>query len=100
MDFFFMRSNSIVFPTDHTAADPASFAAALGRVSIGSIYHHMFEARLWREEGRNDFSAWLQDELGLKVAAWRIERLEPYLSSLEDIRKQIQTIVKEEAHAS
>lgn len=99
MDFFFTRSNSFVVRTDHVATDLPSFLAALEKVSIGSIYHHMFEARLWREEGRNDFSIWLERELGLKVAAWRIERLEPYLMTLEEIRKRTLDILKEEGRA-
>ncbi len=95
MDFFFMRSNSVVVPTSRQATDLPSFAEAIESVGPSSIYHHLFESKLSRRDGRNDFSAWLEDEWKLTAAARRIEALDPFLMSLEEIRRRILNILKE-----
>src|SRR3989344_2558403 len=69
-DFFFMNSRSILLPTSYEAATLEEFAHALKKVSVHSIYHHVFEARLRMERG-NDFAKWLAG-LGEKDLAWQI----------------------------
>lgn len=93
MDFFFMRSNSVVVNTGLAAPDLTSFVACIEKLTIGSIYHHLFEARLSRP--LNDFSTWLE-QAGASGAARKIERLDPYVLTLEQIRQRIIDIVKEE----
>lgn len=89
MGFHFMRVRSIVFPTPHVAADLVSFRNALSRVGLNSIYHHMFEARVRLERGANDFSAWLERDLGERILADVIARLDPYTYTLESLRLMI-----------
>jgi hypothetical protein len=93
MDFFFMRSNSVVVHTGQSAPDLPAFVHCLEKVSIGSIYHHLFEARLSRP--MNDFSIWLEAHVAPQ-AARKIERLDPYVMTLEQIRRKIIEIVQEE----
>lgn len=93
MDFFFMRSNSVVVNTGHAAGNLTEFVSCLEKVTIGSIYHHLFEARLSRPT--NDFSIWLEAQ-GAAQAARRIERLDPYVMTLEQIRHKIIEIIREE----
>lgn len=97
MEFYFMRANSVVVRTPHTANDLPSFIDALERVSIGSLYHHMFEAKLRHEHGGSDFALWLEQELGLASAARKIAGLDPYFMTLQDIRRRIVEILKTEA---
>lgn len=89
MEFHFMKSVSFVFPTPHQAADLREFVEGLRRISIHSIYHHVFEARLRLDRGVNDFSRWLEDELGEMVLAVEIARLDPYTHALEDLRDRL-----------
>jgi hypothetical protein len=58
-------------------------------VSLHSIHYHFIEARLRLKLETNDFSQWLDHKLGMKQAAVRLNGLDIYTSSLEEIRNQI-----------
>ena len=91
-DFVFMNSRSFLLPTPYEARTLEEFAQALGKVSIHSIYHHVFEARLRLERG-NDFAEWLTG-LGEKDLAWQITLMDPYTQTLESLRKRIRRLVE------
>jgi hypothetical protein len=88
-EFCFMKSRSFIVPTPYEVWDLKEFAQAISRVSILSLYHHMFEARLRLGRGTNDFSNWLESELDEQSLALSISRLDPYTQTLENLRAQI-----------
>ncbi|MBI4180253.1 hypothetical protein HY522_12600 [bacterium] len=88
-EFYFMKSVSFVLPTPHRAVDLGEFAEALKKVSLHAIYHHVFEARLRLEDGINDFSRWLEAELGETELARAFARLDPYTHTLEALRRRL-----------
>ena len=45
-EIHFVKSISFVFQTPYTASDLKEFQAALQRITLDSIYFHMFEAKL------------------------------------------------------
>ena len=92
--FHFIKSMSFVLPTKYTAANLSEFADILKKVTIDSIYFHVFEARLRLEKGTNDFSLWMETSLGDRDLAKRIARLDPYTQTLEDLRATIIGIVQ------
>jgi hypothetical protein len=87
-DFHFMASRLFVLPTGYTAHDMAEFRDILSRISISSLYYHMFDARLRLGNGENDFSRWFRDQ-GLAGLAADVARLDPYRHTLEGLRKRI-----------
>ena len=91
-DFIFLNSRSFLLPTAYEARTLEEFARALEKVSIHSIYHHVFEARLRLERG-NDFAEWLSG-LGEKELAWQITLMDPYTQSLEGLRKRMLRLVE------
>ena len=91
--FYFMKSLSFILPTPYQAGDLAEFVEAIRKISAHSLYHHIFEARLRLEKGTNDFSSWLDKELGEKDLARAIARLDPYTQTLESLRNQILRLV-------
>ena len=92
-EFYFIKSMSFVFPTPYEAWTLEDFISALKKISIQSIYFHMFEARLRLEKGVNDFSFWLEGSLGEGELAKKIARLDPYTYTGEGLRtKMIQLI--------
>lgn len=93
-EFHFIKSVSFVFPTPYSASTLEEFCDVLGKVSIHSIYYHMFEARLRLERGVNDFSVWLETALGETELAKKIARLDPYTHTLEALREKIMGLVK------
>ena len=94
-EFYFVKSISFIFPTKHTARDRDEFVEELKKVTISSIYFHIFEARLRLGKGNNDFSFWIETSVGDKAAADRISKLDPYAYTLEDLRGQIIGIISE-----
>ena len=85
-EFHCVKSVSFIFQTPYTASDLKEFQAVLQRVTINSIYFHMFEARLRIGQGTNDFSNWLEDSLSEKKLANKIASLDPYTHTMENLR--------------
>ncbi len=93
-EFHFRKSVSFVLPTHFVVQDLREFTEALEKITIDSIYFHIFEARLRLEKGKNDFSNWIETSLGDKKLADAITRLDPYTYSMEDLRKTLIRLVK------
>ncbi len=93
--FHFCESQSFVMPTGLVAHDPAAFFQVLGRVSTISIFFHFFEARLRLGRPTNDFSLWLRS-MGREEIARKIEALNPYFITLDDLRLEMLEIGKKE----
>lgn len=87
-EFYFMSCRTFVLPTSYQARNLREFREVLERISISSIYFHVFEARLRLERGENDFSNWLET-IGQKKLAREIARLDPYTITLEGLRKNL-----------
>lgn len=88
-EFYFMKSVSFVIPTNYIASDLKEFIEILEKITIDSIYYHIFEARLRLEKGTNDFSNWIETSIGDKKLADELGRLDPYSFTIEDLRKAI-----------
>jgi small-conductance mechanosensitive channel len=97
-EFHFVRSISYILPTAYVAHDLREFVEILRKVTIDSIYFHIFESRLRLQKGTNDFSIWISDSLGEKELADRIAGIDPYVYTLENLRnriiEQVDTFVK------
>jgi len=93
-EFHFIKSVSFILPTNYVAYDLKDFVQVLKKITIDSIYFHIFEARLRLEKPTNDFSFWLENSLGEKKLAANIAGFDPYTSTLEDLRKKIIRLVE------
>ena len=87
-EFHFMSCRTFILPTSYEAHNLREFREIVQKISIDSIYYHVFEARLRLEKGDNDFSAWFED-LGETKLARDISRLDPYNVTLEGLRQII-----------
>lgn len=94
--FFFCQSVSIVMPTHYIAWNLEDFYQVIGKIGIRSIHYHLIEARLRLGIHTNDFSNWFRNSLRMERPAQRIEGIDIYLHSLEEIRKKILQYVEEE----
>ena len=88
-EFFFLKSVSFVIPTNYIVTDLKEFVEIIKKITIDSIYFHIFESRLRLEKEANDFSYWIESALGEKALAEKIASLDPYTQTLEDLRKSI-----------
>lgn len=93
-EFHFMKTTSFIMPSAHVAHDLVEFAEILKKVTIGSIYYHIFEARLRLEKATNDFSYWLETSVGKKELAEKIARLDPYTRTLDNLRTTLIELVE------
>ncbi|MFA5094139.1 MAG: DUF5752 family protein [Candidatus Omnitrophota bacterium] len=93
-EFHFMKSISFVMPTKYVAHDLNDFVEILGKITIDSIYYHIFESRLRLEKNANDFSNWFLTSLGDDRLAAEISKLDPYTFTLEGLRNRVIRIVK------
>src|ERR1700751_5050973 len=91
--FYFCASWIVVLPTRLAPDTLPGFVAGLKAVSVHSIHHHFIEARLRLHRMSNDFSNWLEQEVGLDEAADAIERIDIYTNTMEGVRLHIARIV-------
>ena len=94
--FYFCASETVVTPTSYVAGNLGEFADCLERVSLHSIHHHFITARLRPPLTRNDFSVWLEEDLDLASLAARLNRIDIYTSTLNDVRRKILQVVEQE----
>jgi hypothetical protein len=97
-EFHFIKSNSFVLPLDYCASDLREMADILKKVTIDSIYYHVFESRLRLEKAGNDFSLWIASSFGDKILADAISRLDPYTHTMEELRNTLVRLI--ERHTS
>lgn len=89
LPFYFIRSISFVLPTPYYATNLQEFLEFLKKVSVDSLYYHIFEARLRLEHPTNDFSKWLENNLNENELAAQINRLDPYTYTMEGLRARL-----------
>lgn len=93
-EFHFVKSVSFILPTNFMVYDLREFVDVLKKITIDSIYFHIFEARLRLERGTNDFSYWIETSIGDKELADEITKLDPYTHTLEDLRNTLLRITE------
>ena len=98
--FYFCASETVVTPTPFVAGNLEEFAECLRRVSLHSIHHHFITARLRPPLTRNDFSVWLEEDLDLASLAARLNRIDIYTATLNDVRAKILQMVQQEISRS
>lgn len=98
-EFFFSKAIQVILPTPYTATTLGEFADALQRVSIHSLYLHLFDVRLRLGGRTNDFARWLQQELKLERLAEEMAQLDPYAHTLEALRAIALSLIRRELAA-
>ena len=93
--FHFIKSISFILPTPYIARNLRDFLDILKKISVDSIYFHMFEARLRLDKETNDFSFWLGTSLMEEGLAKKITSMDPYTYTMEDLRKKLIEMVEE-----
>jgi len=88
-EFDFIKSVSIVLPTNYFASDLREFIEVIRKITIGSLFYHVFESRLRLQKKSNDFSEWIRDSFGEDDLADRIDNLVPYTYTIEALRSVI-----------
>ena len=98
-EFHFIKSINFIFPTGHIANNVIEFIKILTKISIDSIYFHIFDARLRIRHNTNDFAYWFETSLGDKRTADALIKIDPYTHTLEELRETIIHTIKENHYA-
>ena len=93
-EFHFMKSVSVILPTPYQAEDLREFVEILRKISLNSLYYHVFESRMRLGKGTNDFSIWLEQNLDETELGREIAKLDPYTYSLEGLRSALIQMVE------
>lgn len=91
-EFHFMDCVTVIIPTPYVARTVREFLDIIPKLSIYSLYFHVFEARMRLRNAENDFSRWLRDS-GQIALADKLSRLDPYTMTLEGLREKIIKVV-------
>jgi hypothetical protein len=93
--FFFCQSVSVAMPTKYIAWSLEDFLQIIGKIGIRSIHYHLIEARLRLGIHTNDFSHWCRTSLRKEGLARKIENIDIYDYTLDEIRGLILQFVQE-----
>lgn len=87
-EFHFCEAKTFVFHTGLVAQSVSDFFQLIPSISNACLHFHFFEARLRLEKPTNDFTIWLND-MGENRLARAIDKLNPYVVSLDELKGQI-----------
>lgn len=85
--FYFVRSQIVVFNTGKQLDNPRKLRLAMPSFSLGSIFYHFIDARRRTVSGSDDFTEWLLgcgDEYEGIIR--HLSAIDPYFSSLSELR--------------
>ncbi|NNE10035.1 MAG: hypothetical protein HKN20_15850 [Gemmatimonadetes bacterium] len=84
--FYFIRSQIVVLETGDVLSKPAELANAVPKLSLGSIFYHVIDARRRNADCRDDFCAWLSGLPGQEDLVRDLGDIDIYFRSLTDLR--------------
>ena len=93
--FYLYDVQRFVYLTDKFAYDLKSFREILPTISVYSLYYHFIESRLETKLRNDDFSTWIEEDLGLHDLATRIRRIDINVYNLEGLRSRIMSLIDE-----
>ncbi|MDT8322742.1 MAG: DUF5752 family protein [Bacteroidota bacterium] len=88
--FSFIRSQIVVFNTPREIHAAEELATIIPQISTSSIFYHFIDARRRTDDGRDDFSNWLEGldgDHGELIA--HLAEVDPYFAALSDLRSQL-----------
>jgi hypothetical protein len=88
--FEFVCSQIVVFDTEKQLRHPSELASVMTKLSISSVFYHFIDARRRTNDGRDDFSDWL-DTFGDEFTPLQDElaNIDPYFGSLSELRDRL-----------
>lgn len=95
-EFYFLRGTDIVAPTEYEVNNLDEFINALNYVGMRSLYFHFFDARLRLGRKTNDFSNWIRKSLEEPEIAAKINALDPYFITMDQLKQKIIDICRGE----
>jgi len=94
-EFHFINAKTFIMPTGQVVCNLLEFCEALKKVSVNSIYFHLFGVGALLGKREDSFSYWLENELKEVNLANCISRLDPFVfHTAEDLKSRLIKLVK------
>jgi len=94
--FYFVRSQLVVFDTRHRFRSPEEMGRAMPRLTVSSVFYHFIDAQRRSPVVMDDFSAWIRKSCrGYEGLLERLGKLDPFFSSLTELRNKLTSIFSE-----
>jgi len=95
-EFPFCEAVEVTTPLGIQASSLREFYEALAKLSHASLHYHFISSRLRLHLQTNDFSYWVGNCLGLKSLASRINNVDIYTNSLDQLRSLLANLIEPE----
>ncbi|HUU44122.1 MAG TPA: DUF5752 family protein [Acidobacteriota bacterium] len=93
--FHFMQAMTVVFDTRVQIQTVPGLLPAITKMTPGSIYFHVIEARRRTPRGHDDFSTWLLPQGGAAAEiAQEMSLIDFYFLSLRELQERLVTLLK------
>lgn len=86
---YFSETREVVLPLELCATNLEEMSERLRRISLHSLHYHFVNSRLRLHLRTNDFSNWIEHELGFPELASQINRVDFYTNTLPEVRDEI-----------
>lgn len=93
-EFSFCEAVEVTTPLGIPAWSLREFNERLAKLSHASLHYHFIASRLRLHLETNDFSQWLENCLGLKNLASRINHLDIYTNTLDSLRPLLTNLIE------
>ncbi len=94
--FYFCESLEVTVPLDKEARTLEEFCGGLRGLSNASFQYHFIVSRLRLHLRTNDFSFWIENELGMPSLAKRANYIDIYTNTLESAREKLLSLAERE----
>lgn len=93
--FYFVSSQIMVFDTGWRIEKPEHLPDVVPKMSVGSIFYHVIDARSRYPKGADDFRVWLSG-FGDRFSAVceKLTAIDPYFITLVELRRKLSTILR------
>lgn len=98
-EFFFQEATTFIYSTGHVANTLEELERIVRTVRADVMFHHFISCRLRLGRQDNDFSAWLEEELGEQQLADEVRALSPYRCNLLNLRERVGDLIRRELDA-
>ncbi len=87
--FYFCEAHQVTVPFGPPVFTIEDLAAGIRLLGHQSLHHHFINSRLRLHLRTNDFSNWIQSNFDYPHLAARLDRIDFYNGTLDDVRQQI-----------
>jgi hypothetical protein len=95
--FYFCEAREVTVPSGSPAWTLPELAEGIRHLGHQSLHYHFINSRLRLQLKTNDFSFWLEHSLHQPRLAARLNRIDFYNDTLDDLRQDILAIIESQA---